>query len=136
MIRSKQRGFTLIELMITVAVIGILAAVALPSYTAYIVRSNRAVAQAFMQNVTNREEQYLLDARSYAEVATDAEFTSVLNVSMPPEVTKYYTVTVAYVGGAVRTYIVSAVPKAGTMQANDGTLTLDNLGAKTPADKW
>ena len=132
----KQRGFTLIELMITVAVIGILAAIALPSYQGYVVRSNRSVAQAFMVNVANREEQYLLDARAYGVVTSDAEFTSVLNLAVPPEVSKYYAVTVANGAGGARTYVVSAVPKAGTMQASDVTLTLDNLGGKTPSDKW
>lgn len=126
----------MIELMITVAVIGILAAVAYPSYMQFVVRGNRSAAQAFMLNVGNREEQYLLDARSYAEVTSDAEFSSVLSVAIPTDVTKYYTVTVAYVGGAARTYKVTAVPKAGTMQASDATLTLDNIGTKTPADKW
>ncbi|MFZ3127492.1 MAG: prepilin-type N-terminal cleavage/methylation domain-containing protein, partial [Rhodoferax sp.] len=60
-----EHGFTLIELMITVAVIGILAAVAFPSYTQYIVRANRSAAESFMFTVANRQEQSMLNARSY-----------------------------------------------------------------------
>ena len=132
----RSRGFTLIELLITVAIVGILAAVAYPSYMNYVVRSNRSAAEGFMVGVGQREEQYLLDARQYALITSNAEFSTLLNVSVPAEVSKFYAVTVADVGGNPRTYLVTAAPIAGTMQANDGNLTLDNLGTKLPASKW
>ena len=132
----RVRGFTLIELMITVVVVGILAAVAYPSYMSYVVKSNRAVTKAFMTAVANREQQYIMDARVYGTASNSAEFNSVLGMTVPAEVSKFYTVTVVNVAGNTRTFQISAVPVAGKMNANDGTLTLDNTGAKAPADKW
>ncbi len=61
----KSFGFTLIELMITVAVIGILAAVAYPSYVDYVKRSNRAEAQRELMRIANLQEQYFIDHRTY-----------------------------------------------------------------------
>ena len=63
------RGFTLVELMITVLVVGILATVALPSYKEYIIRSNRAAAQSEMMNIANRQQQFLIADRGYADKA-------------------------------------------------------------------
>src|ERR1700756_5348239 len=63
---GPANGFTLIELMVTVAIVAILAAIAYPSYIAYIVRANRAAAQGYMLELTSLQQRYLLDARSYA----------------------------------------------------------------------
>lgn len=130
MMRTQQRGFTLIELMITVAVVGILAAVAYPSYTQYIVRANRSAAQSFMFAVSNKQEQYMLDARSYAASL------AALNMTVPDDVAAKYTVTATSdMTVAPPTYLVTATPQ-GSQATNDtkcGTLTLSHLGAKTPA---
>lgn len=124
-----QKGFSLIELMIAVVIVGILAAVALPSYQNYVVKGNRAAAQAFMMDVENRQKQYLLDARSYAaDLAT-------LGMTAPADVSNFYTLSIA-TSSAPPAFTITATPIAGTRQESDGVLTLDNSGAKTPADKW
>ncbi len=135
------KGFTLIELMIAVAIIGIIAAVAIPQYKQYVIRGNRAAAQAFMMDVANREKQYLLDARSYASGSTDATgFLSTLNMTAPKVVYTNYTITIAAVSAvsAPPSFTITASTVTGSPQANagDGDLTLDDTGNKTPSTKW
>ena len=130
---KKNTGFTLIELMITVAVIGILAAVAYPSYIDYLIRASRSAAQSFMLDASNKEEQYLLDARTYLAVTNNAGFSNI-GLTVPSEVTRFYNLSVASVTAS--TYTIQAAPIAGTRQAADGTLQLTNDGTKTPAAKW
>ena len=125
-----QKGFTLIELMITVATIGVLIAIAYPSYQSYIVKGNRAAAQAFMADVANRQKQYLLDARSYAlDLAT-------LGMTVPAEVSKHYSACCGIVVVASPpSFTITAIPTS-SQQSGDGTLTLDSSGNKTPPGKW
>jgi len=126
---SKQKGFSLIELMIAVVIVGILAAIAVPSYQSYVMRGNRAAAQAFMTDVASREKQYLLDARSYAsDLAT-------LGMSPPTEVSRHYTSITIAVSAAPPAFTITATPTSG-QQAADGALTLASDGTKTPSDKW
>lgn len=126
--RLKHQGFTLIELMITVAVVAILASVAYPSYINYIVRANRSAAQSFMYAVANKQEQYILNARTYANDLTS------LNIAVPAEVSPNYTVTVtANMAATPPSYTVTATP-IGSQLSRDtkcGTLTLDGAGTKT-----
>lgn len=126
-IRHTQ-GFTLIELMITVAIVGILAAIAYPSYLSYIVKSNRAAAKSFLLEVSSRQQRYLLDARSYApDLAT-------LQMTAPPEVSKNYTVTTAPTAGATPPGFTASAAPSGSQAVRDvgcGTLTIDEAGTKS-----
>ncbi len=129
---QKTRGFTLIELMIAVAIIAILTAIAIPSYKSYVVRGNRSAAQSFMMTIAQKQEQYLIDARQYATFTDAAGLSSTLGLGIPREVSSFYTVTCAErVADDPRTFTISAAPVEGTAQADDGTLTLNELGAKS-----
>jgi len=127
---DKHSGFTLIELVVAIAIIGILASIALPNYLEYTKKGRRAAAQSHLMDVAQRQQQYLLDARSYA-----ADL-STLSVTTPSDVSAYYTITMEAADATPPTFKVTATPISGSAQAGDPTLTLDNAGVKTPADKW
>ena len=69
--RNSQRGFTLIEIMIVVAIIGILAAVGYPAYTDYVLRGARAEARNALLEVAIRQEKFFSQRYSYATQMTD-----------------------------------------------------------------
>jgi len=126
---SRARGFTLIEVMITVAIVAILAAVALPSYREHVRKSRRAEAQAYLMAVASRQQQFLLDTRGYAPDLTT------VGLAAPANVAAAYDVAVAAVVGPPPTFRLTATPKASTDQVQErcGTLAIDQSGAKTAA---
>lgn len=122
--KFAARGFSLIELMVAVAIVAIIAVVAIPSYQSHVVKGNRAAAQAFMLDVENREKQYMLDARSYASTL------GTLGMTAPADVSRYYTITIDVVASPP-SFTITAAPIVGTQQESDGNLTLTSSGAKT-----
>ena len=124
---KKNRGFTLIELMITVAIIAILAAIAFPAFDSQTRKSNRAAAQAQMMDIAAREQQYLMSARQYTSTLSD------LNYVTPADVAKWYGNPVVTVDNTATppTWSIKATPIAGSKQEKDGFLILDSTGTKT-----
>ena len=133
--KASPKGFTLVELMVVIAIVGILAGLAFTSYDAYTIRAQRSSAQSFMMQVANKQAQYILDARNYA-VGSDALSSTKLNLTAPANVTNLYDIAVETAAGGTTpaippTFRVRATPKPGGKQASDGELILTNTGAKT-----
>jgi len=121
----RQAGFTLIELLVAVAIVGILAAIAYPSYQDQVRKSRRAEAQSFLMAVAARQQQFLLDTRAYAlSVAA-------IGIPIPAAVSSHYTLGIAVAAGPPPTYTVTATPSGTQAYESCGTLSIDQAGAKT-----
>ncbi len=126
---TSARGFTLMEVMIVVVIVGILLAVALPGYQNSLQKGRRAEAKAALLDAANRQEQRMLDRGTYtanlAELGLPVPFISEEG---------HYTITAADCGdGLDRCYILTATPRSSSAQSKDTrctTFTLDSTGAK------
>jgi type IV pilus assembly protein PilE len=137
----RKHGFSLIELMIAVVVIGILATIAVPSYNRYVMQARRTTAMSALQHAAQFLERNMTANncynRSSPSTCADQSGTALTLPtelsSVPSEGTAYYNVSFTTPGGFTSTtYTLQAVPISSTSQATDscGTLLLTNAGAK------
>ena len=116
---KRQNGFTLIELMIVVGVLGILAAIAYPSYQQYVVRGHRTAAQSAMLEEAQRQERLMTTAGRYAN--------STINTPSDQD-TRYVIATVATADGFG--YAMTATPAGNMHDSVCNILTLNALGVR------
>ena len=118
-----QRGFTLIEMMLVVAIIGILAAIAYPSYQQYVIKSKRTDMMSEMHNIASQIESRKLAQGSYSNALVTG-----LSGDYPKQGTALYTVSFTP-DPLTSKWTITATPKSGQM-ASDGDLTLNYQGIK------
>jgi type IV pilus assembly protein PilE len=144
--KKSSSGFTLIELMIVVAIVGILAMIALPGYERHVIRSNRTAAQSQMMDIANRQQQYLLAERRYATLGGNCTGTctsgtcGTLNFSLDNKVGDNYICAIeVWNGSSPPRYTITFTAKnrqtKDTWDGTASTLTLDSAGTKGPAVK-
>ncbi len=123
-------GFSLIELMIVVAIAGILAAIAYPSYQQYALETKRADAHATLLRIATVQEKFFSNNNAYATSTTT------LGYAANPATSNdgYWAISITGVGPAA--FTLSAAPTGGHVDATCGGITLTSAGLRGPAACW
>ncbi len=130
--RATHRGFTLVELLITIVVIGVLVSIAYPSYSQYLLKSRRAEAQQVLMDVALRQQQLLLDTKRYADnfAATGA--------TLPASLVNYYRIDVtgSNAAGTAPTFTATAVRLGAQLADTCPDLTINQASVRLPGNCW
>ena len=121
---ASQQGITLIEIMIVVAIIGVLAAIAYPSYQQYVLKSKRTDMMSEMQNIATQIQTNKLAQGTYSN-----DVVAGLGGNYPAQGNALYQVTFTP-DPLTSNWAIVATPEAGAQMASDGTLSLDFQGTK------
>ncbi len=126
--RRTEKGFSLIELVIVVAIVGILAAVALPQYSQQVIRGKRSDGMQMLTRVMSAQERYFSNEVSYTADLTDLGYSSSSDVESTEG---HYLVTASACSGSTiaQCVLLTATPQGSL--STDGNLTLNSRGAKT-----
>ena len=125
---KSQRGLTLIELLVTIVIVGVLASIAIPSYTNYMVRARRADGKVALEQLRASQEMFRAERGSYS--------TNLLQLVTSwgvPNVSGDYAILLN--SSSANGFTGQAQPNKAR-QLSDGSLFIDQSGTKTPADKW
>jgi len=134
--KATQRGVTLIELVVVMMIVGILAAVAIPSYRSYVIRSQRSDAKDALLALATQQEKHYLQCNTYA-TAIDAATDCAAGELQGTAASQNGWYQLAVVAGNATTFTVRATAVAGENQFQDTacrTFTVDQAGVRTAAD--
>jgi type IV pilus assembly protein PilE len=133
----KQKGVTLLELMVVVAIIGIISAIAYPSYTQFVVKSKRATGSGMLLQIADRQQQYFLDNKRFATKFSSLGYASddmMINddgmIVSASNARRTYKIALS--GATAAAYTIEAAPQLGqaTNDTDCGTITLTSAGIK------
>jgi type IV pilus assembly protein PilE len=131
---SRTTGFSLIELMVTVAIISVLVAIAVPTYIDKVRKSRRTEAKTVLLDLAGREERFFNTNNQYSLLPSDLGYGATAAAFPMTVGNGYYTVSVVLNAGPPLGYTLSASPVAGSDQAKDThctTFTLQSTGQQT-----
>lgn len=133
---AKSHGFTLIEIMITVAIVGVLAAIALPSYASYIARARRADARTQLVQAGQFMQRFYVANDNYAQDRAGNTVLSQFPASLkqsPADSTKLYDLVIPPASLTASGFEIQMVPVAGGIMGNDscGSFSLTSTGVRS-----
>jgi type IV pilus assembly protein PilE len=130
---NMQKGFTLLELMIAVVVVAILAAIAIPNYQSYIIKTRRAAAAACLLELSQFMERFYTVNLRYNQ--PDDSAAALPNTQCQTDLGGYYNFAIG--ASTARTYTLSATPQGAQLDKDPykcGNLTIDQTGKKGAAE--
>ena len=138
--KTEQKGFTLIDIMIAVLVIGILAAITIPIQTGYQKKAWRAVAKRVMMEIQGKEESYFLNYKVYApDLGLMYYPSATINIDDNGKSVAahqaLYNIQVSMLSDSI-SYRITATPINRQIGDECGVLTIDNTGQKLPVKCW
>lgn len=133
--RKAISGFTMIELMIVVAIIAILTAIAYPSYVSYITKTHRVAAEGCLSEHANYMERLYTTNLSYNATSSSLQ---PMDCDSIQQTGSYYQYDFPAGSLSVSAYTVEAIPQGSqaTRDASCGTLKIDQAGTRTPSQCW
>lgn len=131
---NRARGFTLIELMIVIAVLAIIIALGYPSYRDQVMKARRADGKAFLLEIADRQERYYADRSTYTKTITELGFDDAIATD------GYYQaeITEAPTGDLTLSYTITVTPLGTQQKDKCASFTVNSQGVRTasPADCW
>jgi type IV pilus assembly protein PilE len=135
LMKKRQRGVTLIELLTVIVVVAILASIAIPSYRRYVLRAQRTDAKTLILQAQTAEEKFVLQNNTYTADVTGLPSAGGLGLLNVSEHGLYQIGVALRVNNGAPGYVITAAPIAGAGQTDDtdcgGTFTLAEDGTRT-----
>ncbi|MEX2470081.1 MAG: type IV pilin protein [Pseudohongiellaceae bacterium] len=126
----RQHGFTLIEILIVVAILGVLVGIALPAYNQSVLRSNRAEAKSELMQVASEQERYFSSFNTYIDDALPLNTPTVADRDRTTQNGHYVIGVAAGPSGIGTSFIATATPQGDQTEDECTTLTITNTGVR------